>query len=174
MLISAGTWQDSDNGWEPGKWGQPGKLQNPSNVTRIARAIKPQDQSLHPQIVYYQAGIGTGIGLYDHLVGGGTGMGLSENIREAYAFLAANYQPADVDDGHETCAADKIFLIGFSRGAFTARSLGGFIGAVGILTKKAIPWFYQCFQDWEKALDPQASQFFIEYQRMNSHESTLR
>jgi hypothetical protein len=151
-----GTWIDRDNGWKKGSWGQPGKLQNPSNVTRIARAIKSEDDDHHPQIVYYQAGLGTGIGLYNHLAGGGLGVGLSENIREAYAFLASNYSPRDPAQD-----PDSIFLMGFSRGAFTARSLGGFIAAVGILTKKALPHFYECFLDWERAGDDDHEPMFI-------------
>ena len=154
---------DSDNGWVPGKWGKPGHLQTPSNVTRIARAVKSEDEDHHPQIVYYQAGIGTGIGLYDQLVGGGTGMGLAENIREAYAFLAANFAPHD-----PLSKPDQIFLLGFSRGAFTARSLGGFIGAMGILTKKAQPHFYECFMDWERAGDSSwTPRFFNSYAKAN-------
>jgi hypothetical protein len=125
-------------------------------VTRIARAIKSEDDDHHPQIVYYQAGLGTGIGLYNHLAGGGLGVGLSENIREAYAFLASNYSPRDPAQ-----EPDSIFLMGFSRGAFTARSLGGFIAAVGVLTKKALPHFYECFLDWERAGDDDHEPMFI-------------
>ena len=149
IVCCDGTWQDSDNGWVKGKWGKPGHLANPSNVTRLARAVKDVDESHHQQIVYYQAGIGTGLSLWDHIVGGGTGLGLSENIREAYTFLANNY--AEHDDLVEP---DSIFLLGFSRGAFTARSLGGLIGAVGILKKAAMAHFYEIFLDWENAGNP--------------------
>lgn len=90
------------------------------------------------QIVYYQAGVGTGNSIWDHLVGGGTGAGLSEHIREAYSFLANNYQ-----------RGDEIFLIGFSRGAFTARSIAGLIASIGLLTKRGLPHFYEVFKDWE-------------------------
>ncbi|CAD0010737.1 unnamed protein product [Aureobasidium pullulans] len=135
-----GTWQDSDSGWVKGRWGQPGHLQNPSNVTRISRAIKPEDSEHHAQIVYYQAGIGTGLGIKDQLLGGGTGLGLSEHIREAYYFLANNYSPGD-----------SIFLVGFSRGSFTARSLGGLIGNLGLLNKRGLPHFYEVFLDWTDA-----------------------
>ncbi|KAI5367831.1 hypothetical protein Slin15195_G029640 [Septoria linicola] len=138
IVCCDGTWMDRDNGYKKGK------LQNPSNVTRIARAMMSEDDAKHPQIVYYQSGIGTGIGLYDQILGGGTGLGLSENIREAYGFLGTNYSPDDHLSG-----PDSIFLLGFSRGAFTARSLGGFIAAVGILTRKAMPFFYDAFLDWE-------------------------
>ena len=64
---------DSDNGYVKGQWGQRGRLQTPTNVTRIARAISAEDDSKHPQVVYYQAGVGTGLGFTTHLLGGGTG-----------------------------------------------------------------------------------------------------
>lgn len=75
-----------------------------------------------------------------------TGLGLSENIREAYAFLADNYSPGD-----------SIFLVGFSRGAFTARSLAGLISQVGLLKKQHMGRFYQIFRDWENTGNPQWS-----------------
>lgn len=104
--------------------------------------------------MYYQAGIGTGLGLKDQLLGGGTGLGLSEHIREAYSFLANNYT-----------AGDSIFLIGFSRGSFTARSLGGLIGNFGLLNKKGLPFFYEIFLDWENAGNPRSPgpQFWTHY-----------
>lgn len=79
------------------------------------------------------------------------GLGLAEHIREAYAFLAHNY-----------ARGDNIYLIGFSRGAFTARSLGGLIGQIGLLNKKGLEHFYEIFQDWEHAGDPayKGSSFF--------------
>lgn len=163
IVCCDGTWMDADSGWVKGKNGHSGYPQTPSNVTRIARAMKDQDDAHHQQIVYYQSGIGTGIGLYDHLVGGGTGAGLSENIREAYAFLVSNYSE------HEKLKQpDSIFLLGFSRGAFTARSIGGFIGAVGILKKVTMPFFYEIFQDWANAGNPKhPPRFFGTYYKLN-------
>jgi uncharacterized protein (DUF2235 family) len=111
-------------------------------VTRICRAILPESRREGEkgvqQIVYYQAGVGTGTSIWDQVVGGGTGAGLSEHIREAYSFLANNYQ-----------RGDEIFLIGFSRGAFTARSIAGLIASVGLLTKRGLPHFYEVFKDWK-------------------------
>jgi hypothetical protein len=49
---------------------------------------------------------------------------------------------------------DEIILIGFSRGAFTARSIGGLIAAVGLLTRKGLGAFYPVFLDWENQADP--------------------
>lgn len=48
-------------------------------------------------------------------------------VREAYSFLAANY-----------CSGDEIILIGFSRGAFTARSVAGLIKDIGLLTREGM------------------------------------
>ena len=163
IVCCDGTWMDADSGWVKGRGGSSGAPQTPSNVTRIARAMKDQDDAHHQQIVYYQAGVGTGIGLYDHLVGGSTGAGLSENIREAYSFLVSNYSEHD-----KLKHPDSIFLIGFSRGAFTARSIGGFIGAVGILKKIAMPFFYEIFQDWANAGNPKhPPRFFHSYYKLN-------
>jgi uncharacterized protein (DUF2235 family) len=74
------------------------------------------------------------------LLGGGLAIGLSENVREAYGFLAHNY--------HYTVKgqSDEIYLLGFSRGAFTARSVGGIIASVGLLTKDAMKYFYYVFE----------------------------
>lgn len=112
-------------------------------MTRICRAILPESENGIQQIVYYQAGVGTENNLFDHVVGGGTGAGLSEHIREGYGFLANNYQ-----------AGDEIFLIGFSRGAFTARSIAGLISSIGLLTKRGLTHFYEIFKDWENQITP--------------------
>jgi hypothetical protein len=124
--------------------------------------------------VYYQAGIGSGIGIYDHIVGGGTGLGLEENIREAYAFLANNYRERypEGDPRNLGIKPDSIFLIGFSRGAFTARSIGGLIGAVGLLKKKAMPHFYEIFSDWENAGNPKYKPMFFDsyYEHHKEHK----
>ena len=135
---------NSDNGYVRDSWLENGHLQVPSNVTRICRAIKSKtDRENISQIVYYQAGVGTGMSLWDQVAGGGTGMGLSEHCREAYAFLASNYSPGD-----------QIVLLGFSRGAFTARSIAGLIGRIGLLTKLGMGSFYQVFKDYENSKNP--------------------
>ena len=107
-------------------------------MTRICRALQQQSDDGVPQIIYYQAGIGTEAGALEHLYGGGTGAGLSENIREAYAFIVNNYK-----------TTDEIFLMGFSRGAFTARSIVGLIACVGLLTTLGMSNFYHIFKEWE-------------------------
>jgi uncharacterized protein (DUF2235 family) len=125
IVCCDGTWKNSDSG----------RLDVPSNVTRICHAINAITHDGTHQIVYYQSGVGTGLGKLAQIFGGAMGMGLTENIRESYAFLANNYQ-----------LGDEIVLIGFSRGAFTARSIGGLICKLGILTKNGMDDFYAVFE----------------------------
>jgi uncharacterized protein (DUF2235 family) len=119
-------------------------FQQPSNVTRICRALAQHDPNGIDQIAYYQPGIGTR-SLLEKYIGGASGLGLSENIRSAYHFLAANYNAA---------AGDEIYLVGFSRGAFTARSIAAFIDSVGLITPKGMNYFYPIFEDWENQVKP--------------------
>jgi uncharacterized protein (DUF2235 family) len=132
-----GTWKDSDNGILNGA------KQTPSNVSRIGWAIKDTSRDGFSQVVHYQAGVGTTGGRISRMVGGATGFGLKNNLREAYNFIAVNYRPGD-----------EIFLIGFSRGAFTARSIGGLIGDLGLLTREGMPWFNEIFDDYEHRNNP--------------------
>lgn len=116
----------------------------PTNVTRICRSLARTDAQGNAQISYYQSGVGTD-DIFDSVVGGATGMGLAEHIREAYHFLAQNYDQS---------AGDEIFLNGFSRGSFTARSIASFIASVGVLTPKGMLYFYPIFQDWSNQVKP--------------------
>lgn len=74
---------------------------------------------------YYDRGVGTGM-LLDGLTGGGLGWGLETNVRQAYNWLADHY-----NDG------DEVYIFGFSRGAYTARSLVGLIAACGLIRRGA-------------------------------------
>ncbi len=106
-----------------GTWNRPDQMdrgrQVPTNVVKILRAVD-ENATAVTQIKYYDTGVGTG-GFLDHLIGGLTGLGLLRNVCEAYHWLLAHYR-----DG------DRIFLFGFSRGAFTARCLAALIGLLGI------------------------------------------
>ncbi|NVK33690.1 MAG: DUF2235 domain-containing protein [Rhodobacteraceae bacterium] len=109
-----------------GTWNAPesegAKDNSSTNVLKMLRAILPKDQNDVEQIRYYCQGVGTGNAV-DTLTGGMFGAGLSNHVLECYRFLANNY-----------CVGDEIYIFGFSRGAFTARSLGGLIGALGLVT----------------------------------------
>ena len=146
IIACDGTWMNSDIGWTKGGWFDQGHPQNPSNVTRLVRALKPEDGNKHVQIAYYQSGIGTNWSSADKFLGGGLAMGLSENVREAYGFLVNNYHGSPDDPN-----SDRLFFIGFSRGAYTARSVAGMIGCLGLLEKPAMSHFYAIFEDFENA-----------------------
>ena len=93
------------------------------------------------QTRYYGEGVGTGV--LDGISGGGFGFGLEENVRAAYDWLVEHYH--DEDDG---AGADEIYVFGFSRGAYTARSLVGFIGTVGLLRRGAPLSVNQLWQEY--------------------------
>jgi uncharacterized protein (DUF2235 family) len=124
--------------------------QVPSNVIRIVRAIKHFDKFNIPQITYYQRGVGTDGNLEDKVLGGFTGSDVGEHIREAYAMLANNYTPETQDElDHGTGPLDQIVILGFSRGAFTARAIASLISDVGLLTKLGMEYFWGIFADWK-------------------------
>lgn len=137
IVTCDGTWLDADNGISSGQ------QQPPSNVSRIGWAIKDTSRDGIPQVVVYQAGVGSTGGRVSRTIGGATGAGLKENVREAYSYIAINWRPGD-----------EIFLIGFSRGAYTARSVAGLIGELGLLTRQGLPYFSVIFEDVEHKSDP--------------------
>jgi hypothetical protein len=74
-------------------------------------------------IVFYERGVGTDFG--ERVRGGTFGEGLDRNVRRAYRFLSFYYR-----------SGDEVFIFGFSRGAYTARSLIGYIAAAGLLRRE--------------------------------------
>src|SRR4051812_49891128 len=100
VVCCDGTWNTADSGT------------GYTNVSRLAWAIAPTDtrnDESTTQIVFYQSGVGSEGDLVSKVTGGGLGLGLSHNVRDAYTFICNNY-----------CPEDEIFLFGFSRGAYTA------------------------------------------------------
>ncbi|WP_265520802.1 DUF2235 domain-containing protein [Oerskovia flava] len=110
-----------------GTWNSP---VNPSvsNVEKIVRSVV---SGVAPdgvqQLVFSVAGVGTQGYLVDRVLGGAFGYGLGRNVVAGYRHLALAYEPGD-----------EIYVIGFSRGAYTARSVVGMIGVVGLLTPQAL------------------------------------
>lgn len=110
-----------------GTWDQPversGDVITCTNVHKVAQAVAVADDEGVSQVMHYQAGVGTGKGL-DRWLGGALGVGLSRNVRACYRFLVDSYEEGD-----------QLFFFGFSRGAFTARSLAGMVRNCGILRR---------------------------------------
>ncbi|GAA1469161.1 DUF2235 domain-containing protein [Microbacterium thalassium] len=111
-----------------GTWNKPDN-KDVTNVAKIARTVQndPAPAGGVYQLVYYISGVGGGSYAADRVLGGAFGFGLSHNVIACYRFLAQNYEPGD-----------EIFIFGFSRGAYTARSLAGMIGRVGLLTEESL------------------------------------
>jgi uncharacterized protein (DUF2235 family) len=102
-----------------GTWNALG-ADNPTNVVLTAASIVRETRDKVTQIIHYDEGVGTG--RLEKLTGGVFGAGLYYNVREAYRFLIFNYDPGD-----------EIFVFGFSRGAFSARSFVGLVRHAGPL-----------------------------------------
>ena len=110
VICCDGTWQRLDT-------------DSLTNVALTARAVASRDQAGLPQIVYYSAGIGarlSGTSIWQ----GMTGAELDDHLLDAYLFLNLNYEPGD-----------QIYLFGFSRGAYTVRSLAGLLRKCGVLRR---------------------------------------
>ena len=94
-----------------------------TNVVKIALAVRSVSNiDGKKQLTYYDPGIGTSGWFLERWFDGATGYGISKNIIQAYKFLLLNFE-----------IGDELFLFGFSRGAFTVRSLAGLIRNSGIL-----------------------------------------
>lgn len=122
-----------------GTWNRPEKDLSkdvPTNVLRLARAIKPVASDGVPQQVFYDWGIGS---YYDKVVGGATGKGLHKNIKDDYRYLVQNYSPGD-----------EIYLFGFSRGAYTVRCLCGLINNCGILKRPDARLIERAFEHYKR------------------------
>lgn len=114
-----------------GTWNTPDKNKDgvplQTNVVKIAQAVKPVSDFGIQQLTYYNSGVGTTGTVFRKIFDGATGSGISTNIREAYRFIILNYE-----------LGDELFFFGFSRGAFTVRSLCGLIRNSGILRKDSL------------------------------------
>lgn len=120
------------------------KTTNKTNVYRLYKALP----TTAGQMPFYDDGVGADGLPVDRLVGGAFGFGLFQKIKDAYSKIAHVYE-----------AGDDIFLFGFSRGAYTARSLAGMIAICGLPT-----------EDWDDKLVDTA---FDAYRDKDSREALL-
>lgn len=114
IVCCDGTWNSAEQRTE----GVP----TPTNVRLFFNALAGADAQGHEQRARYFSGVGADGSAVSRAIEGGTGLGLSRNIMNAYLWLAGNYAPGD-----------RIAAVGFSRGAYTARSLVGMLTTCGLL-----------------------------------------
>jgi hypothetical protein len=117
-----------------GTWNTP---ENQTNVWALHQLVSDKGADGVPQLKFYDPGVGTH--WYDRITGGAFGAGLPQNVRLGYEWLREHYAPGD-----------EVFLFGFSRGAFTARSLAGFIARCGLLKPNAPMTVEQAFDRYRR------------------------
>ncbi|HEY4200564.1 MAG TPA: DUF2235 domain-containing protein [Devosiaceae bacterium] len=135
VIFCDGTWNRLSAKW-------------PTNVVRAASAVLPVAPDGTPQLVYYGEGIGTTqvLSRLEVWAAGAFGLGLDDKILDPYRFLIFNYVPGD-----------EIYIFGFSRGAYTARSLAGLIRKCGILTRDRLDKLGDAmalYRDHDASADP--------------------
>lgn len=148
-----------------------------TNILRLFGALEHSDR----QLVYYDPGVGT-FGADEswssikrdasEVLGLATGVGLDHNLKEAYRFLVETYEAGPLENHHHP-DRDQIYIFGFSRGAYTARVLAGFINAFG-LTKpiylNLLDYAYKTY----KAIPLTPAGSASPFESMRLYERTLR
>ncbi|WP_414519245.1 DUF2235 domain-containing protein [Nostoc sp. PCC 9305] len=119
VICCDGTWQQLSSRY-------------PSNVVKLAQSVKSIASDGVTQIVFYDEGIGTE---GQKVLGGATGLGIDRNIEDCYRFLSLNY-----------VSGDEIYLFGFSRGAYTVRSLAGMIYCSGLLDRPHVTKAHEAYE----------------------------
>ncbi|KAJ7806706.1 hypothetical protein B0H14DRAFT_3483888 [Mycena olivaceomarginata] len=144
------TWAESARSWLPGAPAVDTQATDhkewvpASNVTRLCRIVADVDYTKDgkeiEQMTFYQNGVATGaLTALGETWSGAFGVGLNENVCEAYVWLCLNWIPGD-----------EIFIFGFSRGAFTARALSGLIFHLGIIDRSNLGEFHSIYDAYTK------------------------
>ncbi|WP_432138117.1 DUF2235 domain-containing protein [Streptomyces sp. bgisy154] len=148
VVCCDGTWNFAD---------QPSR----TNVAKVALSVRQGSAGGKEQRTYYHAGVGTRRS--ERLRGGAFGVGLSRNVADAYRFLVESYEPDD-----------ELFLFGFSRGAFTARSLAGLVRNSGILRREHVSRARQAWSLYRDRLERPNGTASTLFRRSYAHETRIR
>lgn len=151
-----------------GTWNKPGMLdmgeKTETNVLKFYNATAGNDAEGNSQVKFYAKGVGTG-GWLDSFRGGAFGAGLNAKIIEAYKFIMENFEPGDA-----------IYLTGFSRGAYTARSTAGFIRNSGILKKEKhhlLPNAFNLYRNRDEFSHPDSAHMHA-FRKDHSSETNIK
>ena len=135
-----------------------------TNVLRLYGVLKKDDR----QLVYYDPGVGTlgADGAWSRFLrkvhevwGLATGWGLDRNVKEAYRFIVENYDDGKSSEGGER---DRIYIFGFSRGAYSARVLAGFIHAVGLMAPRNLNLLNYAYRAYKSVGENEKAEAFEE------------
>jgi uncharacterized protein (DUF2235 family) len=153
VVCCDGTWNTADQS----KNGHP----CPTNVTRLHRSVASIDARGVAQSTYYHPGVGTS--RWEHFSGGAFGVGLSTNVLDAYRYLIANYEPGD-----------DLYFFGFSRGAFTARSIVGLVRNCGILRPDNIDRLKEAYALYRSKEHEPSGETSARFRTAYSHSPDIR
>jgi uncharacterized protein (DUF2235 family) len=145
-----------------GTWNTPRGGTDATNIWKLRRSVAPMDQTGVEQRAFYQPGVGTSVG--SRWRGGLFGWGLSDNVKDAYRWIVENFE-----------AGDALFLFGFSRGAYTARSVAGMIRNVGVLRPEEVGRIgsaFRLYRNREPGAHPNGEQAQA-FRRAHSIESRI-
>jgi uncharacterized protein (DUF2235 family) len=92
------------------------------SVNKTFKGAIQEGIEISEQVVFYENGVGTEQNKYLRMLGGGLGFGFKNHVCDLYTFLAKNYE-----------AGDRVYFLGFSRGASTVRACNGFISTCGLI-----------------------------------------
>lgn len=132
----------------------------PTNVLKFSRAIAPVDKKGVNQTVFYDWGIGS---YHSQAAGGTLGKGLDKNIMDCYRYIVHNFEKGD-----------ELYFFGFSRGAYTVRSLCGLINNCGILKKEKANQITQAFNLYKNSKYNPSHEHSVKYRNANSVEKQTK
>ena len=151
VLCFDGTWNRPDDEHKQDD------LQIETNARRFYEAVLGPP-AVPDQTCWYDDGVGNGRCWFDRFGGGAFGLGLDMKIQDGYRYLAQTYEPGD-----------HIFLVGYSRGAYSARSLLGMIRKCGLLQREYLhlaPRAYELYRNRHMTNDcPETIAFRARYAR---------
>ena len=148
-----------------GTWNQL-RTPNLTNVAKLAKCVASSDRAHIQQIVFYDEGVGVDSNIWGPVdravsfLGGALGRGLDRKVETAYRFLVLNYDPDD-----------EIFVFGFSRGAYTARSLCGLIRKCGIVRRDSFDKVPEALKLYRQPVHPKDATV-VSFRQQYSHPRT--
>jgi uncharacterized protein (DUF2235 family) len=140
VVCCDGTWNEPDQ--------KAGGAGCPTNVVKLAALVPPRDTDTEQRVLYHR-GIGSDETRLRRWIEGATGLGITAALVDCYRWLIRNYLPGD-----------ELYFFGFSRGAYTARSLAGFVRNSGILrpeNEDRLPDALRLYRSRDRRTEPKAA-----------------